>query len=484
MTSREPTDVVRLKRRLSRQKRQIALLETIATEADGERRRAEERLIHDAFHDPLTGLPNRARFLDLLTRAMARKGEDLRLGFAVLFIDLDRFKVVNDSLGHPAGNRMIVEVAARLAGLTEPCAGSLARIGGDEFAVLLTEIADPSDAVRFADRVLGALKHPFVIDGQEVYSSASIGVSLGTTAYAYAEDVLRDADLAMYRAKTLGKSRVQLFHREMRRSAITRLTLEADLRRAFANGEFVLHYQPIVSLASHEVVGFEALVRWQRPDGVLVYPGDFIPVVEDTGLIVALGFWILREACVTARAWQEAYPRETPLTVSVNISPRQFAEPDLVPQVRRIVEETGIDPHTLRLEITESITIGDADREVSMLSQLKALGIRLSIDDFGTGYSSLSYLHRLPLDVLKIDRSFVSAMDKSAESFQIVNAIMNLARNLGMDVVAEGTEVEGQIARLRSMGCDFGQGYYFSRPVDRAGAARLLEGAQHWKPPT
>ncbi|KJB96342.1 diguanylate cyclase (GGDEF)-like protein [Skermanella aerolata] len=453
-----------------------------------ERRRAEERLIHDASHDALTDLPNRSLFLDRLGLAIARRKLNRGVHFAVLFIDLDRFKVVNDSLGHLAGDRMIVEVAERLTAALHQeelsamsgTDGLLARIGGDEFAILLTDIGDPSDAVRFSHRVQESLRRPFTIDGQEIHTSASIGISLSTTPYAYAEDVLRDADLAMYRAKTLGKSRTEMFHREMHRSAMTRLTLEADLRRAMVNGEFLLHYQPIVSLESLEVVGFEALVRWRRPDGSMVYPGDFIGIVEDTGLIVALGFWILREACMATRRWQREFPRETPLTISVNISPRQFAEPDLVAQVRRIIAETGIDPQTVRLEITESVTIGDADREVSMLSQLKDLGIRLSIDDFGTGYSSLSYLHRLPLDVLKIDRSFVSAMDKSAESFQIVNTIMNLARNLGMHVVAEGAEVAGQIEQLQSLGCDYGQGYFFSKPMDPADVVKLLKGPTHW----
>lgn len=459
-----------------------------------ERKRAEDRLIHDASHDALTGLPNRALFLDRLNQAIARQGRNAGAQFAVLFIDLDRFKIVNDSLGHLAGDNLIVQVARRLKGslrqtdlIARPEADrgsdTLARLGGDEFTILLTDILDPSDAVRVANRVQEALRSPFAIEGQEIYTSASIGIASSSTGYSCANDILRDADLAMYRAKALGKARTELYDQELHLAAMKRLTLESDLRRALANNEFVLHYQPIVALGSQEIVGFEALVRWQKPGGELVHPGDFIDITEDTGLIVFLGLWVLREACSTARRLQEEFPRKEPLTISINISPRQFSQPDLVAQVRQIVAETEIDPRTVRLEITESVTAGDAERVVRVLSQLKEIGIRLSIDDFGTGYSSMSYLQRFPLDVLKIDRSFVSAMDTSDESLQIVRTIMGLAQSLGMSVVAEGAEIEEQVSQLKSLGCEFGQGYFFSRPIDSAAIRTLLQAPAHWISP-
>jgi diguanylate cyclase (GGDEF)-like protein len=462
-----------------------------------ERERAEERLIHDATHDPLTGLPNRAFFLERLNQSIAHAKRNPRAQFALLFIDLDRFKIVNDSLGHLAGDSLIVQVATRLksalrcddliAGPGSPAPGSstLARLGGDEFTILLTDIDDPSDAIRIANRVEETLQPPFAVDGQEVYTSASIGIASSVSGYDTADAILRDADLAMYRAKALGKARCELFDQEMHQNAMKRLALETDLRRALQHQEFVLHYQPIVSLVTEEVVGFEALVRWRKPDGELAFPDEFIEVAEDTGIIVFLGNWVLQEACSAARSLQVRFPREEPLSVSVNVSPRQFAQPDLVAQVRQVIARTGIDPRCLRLEITESVTIGDPDRVSAVLTELKELGIRLSIDDFGTGYSSLSYLHSLPLDALKIDRSFVAEMGENAESFQIVRTIMSLACNLGMDVVAEGAELEGQVAQLRSLGCEFGQGYYFSEAVDLKGAAALLArpgwhgGAEH-----
>jgi predicted signal transduction protein with EAL and GGDEF domain len=362
---------------------------------------------------------------------------------------------------------------------TAPGSSTLARLGGDEFTILLTDIHDPSDAVRVANRVKDALRQPFAVNGQEVYTSASIGIASSASGYESADAILRDADLAMYRAKALGKARWELFDREMHQAAMTRLALETDLRRALQNEEFVLHYQPIVSLRTGEVAGFEALVRWQKPDGELVPPGGFIETMEDTGLIVFLGVWVLREACRAARMLQESLPGAQDLSISVNVSPRQFAQPDLAAQIRTVIEEVGIDPHRLRLEITESAMIGDMDRVAAVLRELKEIGVRVSIDDFGTGYSSLSYLHSLPLDVLKIDRSFVSAMAHHGESLQIVRTIMSLAHNLGMDVIAEGPEDAEQVSQLRSIGCEYGQGFYFSKPIDLAAAMAFLARAQN-----
>ncbi|HET7299787.1 MAG TPA: GGDEF domain-containing protein [Oleiagrimonas sp.] len=450
-----------------------------------ERQRAENRLIHDASHDPLTALPNRALFLDRLRQVIAHGKRNPQALFAVLFIDLDRFKIVNDSLGHFAGDNLLTQVGNRLqnalrnddavaANHDTADAGTLARLGGDEFTVLLNDIKDPSDAVRVANRLGEALRLPFVVDEQEIYTSASIGIASSTSGYETAEAILRDADIAMYRAKTLGKSRCELFDQDMYAAALKRLALETDLRRAIQNEEFVLHYQPIVSLRTQAVVGFEALVRWRKPDGELVYPDEFIKVTEETGIILALGHWVLREACHTAHALQTQFPRENALTMSVNISPRQFAQPDLVQQIRSILHETGLDPHCLRLEITESVTIDDPARVASVLTELKELGVRMSIDDFGTGYSSLSYLHSLPLDALKIDQSFVARMGKDAESLHIIQTIVGLANNLGLEIIAEGAEIACQVAKLQSMGCEFIQGFYFSKPVDVAAITALL----------
>lgn len=461
-----------------------------------ERQNADEKLIHDASHDPLTGLPNRALFRDRLTRAIARGHRRSDASFAVLFIDLDRFKVVNDSLGHLAGDRLIVEVAARFstslrqtdmvarvsavpgsqaAAATAEDYDTLARLGGDEFTILLDDIHDVGGAVRVADRIQEALARPFVLQGQEVYIGASIGIAWSASGYGSADEVLRDADLAMYRAKAMGKGRYEIFDRTMHAAAMNRLALETNLRHALKNNEFVVHYQPIVGLRGGEITGFEALVRWQKSATELIYPGDFIDVAEDTGLILFLGLWVLREACRTMRRWHEEFPRAQPLTISVNLSARQFAQPDLVQQVRQIIVETGINPATLRLELTESVTIGNAERAIEILTQIKELGVRISIDDFGTGYSSLSYLHRFPIDILKIDRSFVTQMDSANDGLQIVRTIMSLARNLHMDVVAEGIESEANAAYLQSLGCKLGQGYFFSKPVDAVAIERLLQ---------
>lgn len=462
-----------------------------------ERKRAEDQLVHDASHDPLTGLPNRALFRDRLNQAFSRNKRASNASFAVLFIDLDRFKLVNDSLGHRAGDMLIIQVASRLRAslrcedltvrvVPKSVEGenTLARLGGDEFTVLLTDILDPIDAIRVADRMQDTLRLPFTIEGQEIYITASIGIATSATGYSSADEVVRDADLAMYRAKFLGKARNELYDETMHLSAMLRLQIENDLRRALWNNEFVVHYQPIVSLKNQAITGFEALVRWQRPSHGLVYPDNFIHIAEETGLIVSLGIWVLREACLTTEQWQREFPQEQPLTISINLSARQFAQPDLVDQVRQVLEESGIDPGTVRLEVTESVTMGNADRAIQVLSQLKALGVRLSLDDFGTGYSSLSYLQRFPLDILKIDRSFISAMCTSPESLQIVSTIVNLARNLNMLVVAEGAEMEAEVAQLKALGCDFSQGYFFSRPIDEAEITTLLRAASAQKMPT
>lgn len=472
-----------------------------------DRTRVEKRLMHEASHDSLTGLCNRSRFLQQLDRALQRQWQDESTRFAVLFIDLDRFKVINDSLGHLAGDRMIIQVAARLKNALRPDHVSLAlplsvpwpgleeqddqtavassqhllaRMGGDEFTILLRNIAHVDEAICIAERIQAAMALPFLIRDQEIYASASIGIVFSEGTHTLADEVLRDADLAMYRAKALGKNCYELFDHSMRRGAVSRLTIETALRNALKNNEFVLHYQPIIELQEGSIVGVEALVRWRRGDSSeLIYPVEFIGVAEETGLILHIGMWVLREACRQMHQWHQLFPRKKPLTISVNISPRQFVQPNLVDQIQQILVDTGIDPNTLRLEITESVTMGDVEQTIKILSQLRALGVRFSIDDFGTGYSSLSYLHRFPLDVLKIDRSFVNGMNHDEERRQIVQTIMTLARNLGIEVVAEGTETDMQVDHLRSLGCDFGQGFFFSRALSAETVTDLLYVPHH-----
>ena len=468
-----------------------------------DRKRHLQRLSHAASHDDLTGLSNRSLFLRQLDQALQEQWQDDNARFAVLFIDLDRFKVINDSLGHLAGDRVIVQVAARLKNALRPdhiplaipsnavwpgadehdasqSRHVLARMGGDEFTVLLRDIASIDDALRIAERIQTAMALPFLIRDQEIYASASSGIVFSDSGHTLADEVLRDADLAMYRAKALGRNRYEIFERGMRKGVVSRLTVETALRHALKNNEFVLHYQPIIELQGGAIVGVEALVRWRRGDSdELVYPADFIDVAEDTGLILLIGMWVLREACQQMHQWHRQFPRSKPLTMSVNISPRQFVQHNLVEQIQHIIADTGIDPNTLRLEITESVTMGDVEQTIKILSQLRAMGVRFSVDDFGTGYSSLSYLHRFPLDVLKIDRSFVNGMNDDKERLQIVQTIMTLARNLGIEVVAEGTETDMQVDHLRNIGCDFGQGFFFSRALTAETVTDLLYVPDH-----
>jgi PAS domain S-box-containing protein len=455
-----------------------------------ERVRASEILLHDAFHDPLTALPNRALFLDRLARAIVRAERHRDYKFAVLFIDIDRFKIVNDSLGHPAGDNLLMQFSQRILRslrledlVSRPATipssqwkakdDTLARLGGDEFTVLLDDIRDPSDGVRVAERIQSSFAEPFVICGQDVFATASIGIT-ANSAHATAVDVMRDADTAMYRAKLHGGAQCEVFDQAMHERSVNRLNLETDLRRALERKEFRVYYQPIIALRTGNISGFEALVRWQRSDNALVSPAEFIGVAEETGLIVSIGKWVLRTACEQARQWHLASPREVPLTMSVNISARQFLQDDLVAQVEKILREIQVEPTAIKLEITESVTMGDAERTIRVVNELKKLGLRFSIDDFGTGYSSLSYLRRFPMDTLKIDRSFVSNLKNNPENREIIRTIIGLARNLGMDVVAEGTETLEEISYLKTLDCDFAQGYFFSKPVDSMAAQALL----------
>jgi predicted signal transduction protein with EAL and GGDEF domain len=452
----------------------------------------EDKLTYDALHDPLTQLPNRSFFLERLALCVSWSMLHPEYKFAVLSVDMDRFKVVNDSLGISAGDWLLVQIAERLLGSIRREdamlrtaegggmaggvgeVGVVARVGGDKFTILLDNIRNASEGIRVAERIQQTIQAPFDIDGQTVFTTASVGIAFSGTGYSVAEDMLADANTAMARAKTLGKARYEMCDPLMHASAAGRFRLETDLRHATERREFLVHYQPIISLADFRITGFEALVRWQRPEHGLVMPGVFISAAEDTGLILSIGQWVLQEACRQICVWNLEFPSSPPFTMAVNISAKQFAQADLVSQIGQVLSDTGLAPANLRLELTESLTMRDEQRTTQILSELRKLGVRLCIDDFGTGYSSLSYLRRFALDILKIDRSFVTDMLNNSESEEIVKTILSLGKNLRMKVVAEGVETGEQMTRLRSLGCEFAQGYLFSRPLDSAAVARTL----------
>jgi len=433
--------------------------------------------------DPLTGLPNRVLFLDRLGQSMERAKRHGSVS-AVLFVDLDRFKLVNDSLGHEAGDRFLAAIANRLERSVRTVDTvarvnsevTVARIGGDEFTILLEHVRHVSDAVRVAERIQECLKRPFVLDGRQLFTSASIGIATSETAYSDPQELLRDADTAMYRAKALGKARCEVFDVRMREAAIARLAVETDLRRAIEQNEFELHYQPIISLATGMLSGFEALVRWRHPQRGLVSPQDFIGIAEETGLIVPLGAWVLNRACTQMSEWHRAHPSSAGLTMHVNLSAKQFVHPDLATEIAGILQATGLPPSSLNLEITESAVIENPDSVIGVLEALKALGLRISIDDFGTGHSSLSYLHRFPIDALKIDRSFVNTM--TMEQSSIIQAIVALAQALRLEVIAEGIETVDQLSRLSQLGSDSGQGYLFAAALQAPDAESMLTSSE------
>jgi diguanylate cyclase (GGDEF)-like protein/PAS domain S-box-containing protein len=428
------------------------------------RKLAESQLRHDAFHDTLTGLPNRALFIDRLKQALARTK---RLGphqFSVLFLDLDRFKVVNDSLGHTVGDQLLVGIARRLEACLRP-GDTLARLGGDEFTILLEDVSDINEAISVAERVESELSSPFNLRGHEVFTTVSIGIAPSSIGYSRPDDILRDADTAMYRAKSLGKARHEVFDKTMHARAMNLLQLESDLRRATERQEFVLYYQPIISLKTGAICGAEALIRWQHPEHGIIPPAKFIPIAEETGLILQIGQWGIREACRQVKEWQSQFHADDPFYVSVNLSGKQFTQPDLLEQITGALQDTGLDATGLRLEITESVVMENIESATLMLNQLRDLGVESSIDDFGTGYSSLSYLHRFPSSTLKVDRSFISGMCDQRENLEIIRTIIMLAQNLGMAIVAEGVETKEQMAQLHALGCEYVQGYYLCKPM-------------------
>jgi diguanylate cyclase (GGDEF)-like protein len=436
--------------------------------------------------DPLTNLPNRALFMDRLDRLVARSATPGSPAFAVFFLDVDRFKIINDSLGHLAGDELLVGIARRLeASLRSSDTVSrfggehtLARLGGDEFTVLLDGLHSPQDAELVAERLLSVVAQPFDLRGRKIVTSASIGIVLNAARYQKAEEMIRDADTAMYRAKALGKARCEIFDTSMLTAVEQRLQLESDLRHALEREELRIYYQPIVSLSEGRLCGFEALLRWQHPQRGLVSPAEFIPTAEETGLIVPIGSWVLREACRQMRAWEAEFPECAALMINVNLSARQCMQPDLLADIERILADTGLAPGRVKLEITESAILENSETIVQVLNDIRALGVQLGLDDFGTGYSALSYLRQFPFQTVKVDRSFVNGVENGSNA-EIVRTIISLAAALAMDVTAEGIETAQQLACLKDLDCEFGQGFYFCKPLPREDAHAALE-ARRW----
>lgn len=437
------------------------------------RRQAEEQLRYGALHDDLTGLPNRTAFMDRLRRSLERAHLDDSYVFAVLFLDMDRFKIINDSLGHYVGDQLLVEIARRLETALRP-SDLVARLGGDEFVVLIDHLREGQDVAYVANRIQQILSVPFTLDEREVFTTVSIGITLSSTGGENADAMIRDADTAMYRAKLNGKARYEIFDPQMREQALRVMQLETDLRLAIGRSEFVLYYQPIISFATGRLAGFESLIRWNHPQRGFISPADFIPIAEDNGTINPIGRWVLQESCRQLREWQDRFPGSQHLTINVNLSGKQFSQPNLIEVIAETLEHTGLDASLLKLEITESVIMENAESAAAMLNEIKALGSQLAIDDFGTGYSSFSHLHRFPIDTLKIDRAFVSRIDASAESSEIVRTMLTLAHNLKMTVVAEGIETAAQIKQLRALGCEYGQGYFINRPMCAEDAGKLV----------
>ena len=442
-----------------------------------ERKHMEKQLLHDALHDSLTGLPNRALFMDRLDHELKRAKANPDYVFAVLFLDLDRFKVVNDSAGHLVGDQLLIEISRRLEKSVN-FTDTVARLGGDEFTILLENIHNIKNAIAVAEKIDQALSIPFHLDGYELFSSASIGIALSCEGYEKPDEIMRDADLTMYSAKEQGRARYEIFNSSLHDRAITRLQLETDMRRGIEREEFLIYYQPISCLNTGKLAGFEALARWKHPTRGIVSPGEFIPVAEETGTIIPLGTWILKKACQQMQLWQAKYPHQSAMQISVNLSGKQLREPSLLDKIDSIIQETGLSAKHLKLEITESSLIENMEVATQTLLEIKTRGIKLSMDDFGTGYSSLSYLHRFPVDILKIDRSFVQDIQINKGNYAIVKAIVTLAHVLEMEVIAEGIEDTYQLNQLKLLNCEYGQGYYFAKPLNQQQAEELIAESQ------
>lgn len=439
-----------------------------------QRKKFEEQLERQAFYDVLTRMPNRALFMNRLQHLFWKEhGSESGRLFAVLYLDVDRFKGVNDGFGHQAGDELLKQIARRLEKCLRP-SDTLARLGGDEFTVLIEDVQNEVDATRIAAKINQELSEPFYLGEVEVFATVSIGIALSSSHYKQPEDMLRDADTAMYRAKSDGRSRHQVFDFAMHERAMSLLRLETDLRRAIERHELVVFYQPVVDMTTQTLHGFEALVRWQHPTRGLLTPDSFVPIAEETGMICAIGNWVMRECCRQMRVWQDSYPRTPALHISVNVSTRQLSEADVPAQVLAILNETGLDPRSLSLEITESALMQNLATSAEVLQRLHDMALTIHIDDFGTGYSSLSYLQNLPIDALKVDRSFVARLGEGTTQIEIVRAIVSLAQNLGMGVIAEGVETLAQANALQALNCKHAQGFLFSRPVPAAEAGQII----------
>jgi diguanylate cyclase (GGDEF)-like protein/PAS domain S-box-containing protein len=443
-----------------------------------DRKAIEEQLAYQAFHDPLTGLPNRALFMNRLEHALevaARRHDSV----GVLFLDLDRFKVINDSLGHEVGDQMLIAVARRLSTCLRG-GDTVARFGGDEFTVLLESVSGAEEASEIADRLIESMRAPFALPGRQAFIETSIGIAVSSPPQPRPADLIREADAALYRAKAGGRARATLFEPAMAVQAVARLELETSLRQAIQAGELRVHYQPLVDLGSGRVTEVEALVRWEHPTHGLLSPATFVPLAEETGLIVPIGEWVLFEACRQARAWHDAFPDEEPIVMGVNLSVRHLQQPNVAEWVAGVLAETGLEPSCLKLEITESAALVDSATTLQILTSLKRLGVRLAVDDFGTGYSGLSSLKTVPVDTLKIDRSFIGGLGRDQDDTAIVRATIDFARSLGLTVTAEGIETTDQLAHLLALGCDRGQGYLFARPLGSDEIADLLSRGATW----
>jgi diguanylate cyclase (GGDEF)-like protein/PAS domain S-box-containing protein len=439
-----------------------------------DQKRAEQQLVHDALHDALTGLPNRNLFMDRVDQALKYNKRHPQYKFAVMFIDLDRFKMINDSMGHTISDHFLRAISKLIESCLRSVGDTVARLGGDEFTILIDDIQEDSEVIAIAERIFHKFLHPIQLGNHTLFPSASIGIAMSNQEYANGSDLLRDADIAMYQAKSFGKGRYVLFNQEMYEQHLKVSQLDSDLHYALERKEFELYYQPIISLASEQLAGFEALIRWHHPQRGLVSPSDFIPIAEETGLIIAIGDWVLSQACQQMQIWQSKFASAKNLKMSINLTCQQIREKDLIDKLDRVLQEIAIDGINLRLEITESSMMDQGEETIAKLEQLRARNIQLSIDDFGQGYSSLSYLHRFPVNTLKIDRTFVDQMISGGQNLEIIRTIIILAHALNMDVVAEGVETQQQVVMLKQLGCEFAQGYFFSRPLTATAAEQLI----------
>ncbi len=444
-----------------------------------QRNQVQEILVSRSNHDALTGLPNRTIYLDRLRQLIAKAKRRKDYLFAILFIDLDDFKLVNDSLGHLVGDGLLFKVAQKLKMCVRE-GDTLARFGGDEFAFIVDDINDIEAVLTVSERILEQLEQPFQLNGKNCFITASIGITMNTKEYDEPEDMLRDADIAMYRAKEFGKARYEIYDQEMHIRLMDRLNLQDSLRKAVTQEEFLLHYQPVISLQTDRVVGFEALLRWNSPNEGLIFPKQFFTVSDTTGLLSSIDLWVLRNACEHIIKIQKQFPNEPPLFISINLSGKQIKHPNLVEQVTQVLDETGLDASCLWLEIPEGTSFHNSEATLDMLTRFKAMGVMLSLDDFGTGFSSLNYLHRFPIDALKIDRSFISRMDGKSQSLDIVQAIVSLANSFGMRSIAEGVETPDQLSLIKSLGCDYVQGYLYSKPLDPEALIEFLLKDPQW----